>query len=157
MEAIHKYLYKILQTLVLLQKLKQSSEGKGSERKGNEGVVGMHLKDSVHHCHIFPVLEKMMIPICASQSTESSFVFLMRPPLLLEKVTCLVVVFSILFISIFPRPMSQFPSTLSFSLNPYTHYHTKIQVKENLYIYVHVNQPFEFFYLLISTENKQRF
>lgn len=102
------YIYR-LQTLVLLQKLKQSLESEGSEKKGNEGVEGMHLKGSVHHCHIFPVLEKMMIPICASQSTESSFVFFMRPPLLLEKVTCLVVVFSILFISIFPRPISHKP------------------------------------------------
>jgi len=55
------------------------------------------------------------------------------------------------------QTLPQFPSTLSFSLNPYTHYHIKKQVKPNFYIYVYVNQLFEFFYLPISTENKQRF
>lgn len=68
-------------------------------------VVNLNLKESVQYCHILPVLEKMMRPIWASQSTESSWVFFKSPARRFEKVTCLVVGFSILLIAIFPRPI----------------------------------------------------
>ena len=41
----------------------------------------------------------------ASQSTESSYAFLRRPFLLLAKVTCLLILFSILFNSTLPLPI----------------------------------------------------
>lgn len=53
----------------------------------------------------FPLLEKMMRATSASQSTESSYAFLRRPFLLLAKVTCLLILFSILFNSTLPLPI----------------------------------------------------
>ncbi|CAA6670099.1 unnamed protein product [Spirodela intermedia] len=55
---------------------------------------------------IFPLSEKTMRPIWASQRTESSWAFLSSPFLLFEKVTCLLIGFSIFLISIFPRPIA---------------------------------------------------
>jgi hypothetical protein len=59
----------------------------------------------------FPVLEKMMSATSASHSTASSCAFFNRPPRRLENVTCLLVGFSILLISIFPRPISSSSSS----------------------------------------------
>jgi hypothetical protein len=52
------------------------------------------------------VLEKTRTPIWASQRTASSLAFLNSPVLLLEKVTCRLVMFSIFFITVFPRTMA---------------------------------------------------
>uniref|UniRef100_A0A0A9F454 Uncharacterized protein n=1 Tax=Arundo donax TaxID=35708 RepID=A0A0A9F454_ARUDO len=46
-----------------------------------------------------------MRAISASQSTESSYAFLRRPLRRLQKVTCLLVVFSMRLISTFPLPV----------------------------------------------------
>ncbi len=54
----------------------------------------------------FPMLEKMMSATSASHNTTSSCAFFNRPLQRLENVTCLLVGFSILLISIFPHPIS---------------------------------------------------
>lgn len=54
-----------------------------------------------------PVFEKTITPTSASQRTASSRAFLSNPALLFENVTCLLFTFSIFFISIFPRPITQ--------------------------------------------------
>lgn len=71
----------------------------------NENGDLLNLDGLLQYSNIFPVLEKMMSPICAPHSTESSSAFLNRPVWRLEKVTCLVVWFSILSIAFFPRPI----------------------------------------------------
>lgn len=53
-----------------------------------------------------PPVEKIMRETSASQRTESSQAFLSKPLFLLEKVTCLVILFSILFTSTLPLPIS---------------------------------------------------
>ncbi|CAA6664358.1 unnamed protein product [Spirodela intermedia] len=55
-----------------------------------------------------PVEEKTITPISASQSMASSSAFLNRPLLRFEKVTCLVVVFSIFLILIFSLTIPSF-------------------------------------------------
>lgn len=60
---------------------------------------------SLQYSYNFPELEKTMIPIWASHSTESSWVFLNNPTLRFAKVTCLVVRFSILEIDTLLRPI----------------------------------------------------
>lgn len=92
-----------------------------------------YLKGSLQYWNILPVLEKMMRTICASQRTKSSWVFLIRSILRLENVTCLVVVFWILLISIFPRPISKAASS---SLYPFlfTSWRKKDKYKRKLYI-----------------------
>lgn len=67
--------------------------------------MSTNLEEALEYSKSLPVLEKIMSPSSASQRTDNSWTFLSRPPLRLEKVTCLLVVFSILLISIFPRPM----------------------------------------------------
>lgn len=52
-----------------------------------------------------PVLEKMITATSASQRTASSFDFLSKPARLFENVTCLLLAFSILLISILPLPI----------------------------------------------------
>lgn len=64
-----------------------------------------YLECGLQYSNIFPVLENMTTPTCASHSMASSFAFLRSPPRLLEKVTWRFVGFSILLISIFPRPI----------------------------------------------------
>ncbi|KAG6556086.1 hypothetical protein Mapa_002027 [Marchantia paleacea] len=59
-----------------------------------------------------------MTAISASQSTDSSWAFFIRPPRRLENVTCLLVGFSIFLISIFPRPIGSFP-ICGVVFNPY--------------------------------------
>ncbi|CAA6672788.1 unnamed protein product [Spirodela intermedia] len=55
-----------------------------------------------------PVEEKTITPTSASQSMASSSAFLNRPLLRFEKVTCLVVVFSIFLIFIFSLTIPPF-------------------------------------------------
>jgi len=52
-----------------------------------------------------PRFEKTIRATSASQSTDNSYAFLSKPFLRLQKVTCRLVVFSILLISIFPLPV----------------------------------------------------
>ncbi len=63
----------------------------------------------------FPVLEKTISATSASHSTASSCAFFNKPPRLLENVTCLLVAFSIFFISIFPLPICPPPPPSSSS------------------------------------------
>lgn len=60
----------------------------------------------------FPRVEKMMRETSASQRTESSQAFLRRPLRRLAKVTCLLILFSILFSSTLPLPICSLESTL---------------------------------------------
>lgn len=64
-----------------------------------------YLSGGVQYSVSLPLLEKTISPICASQSTESSWVFFINPDRRFENVTCLLVLFSILFTSIFPLPI----------------------------------------------------
>lgn len=52
----------------------------------------------LENSYSFPLGEKMMSATSASQRTDSSNAFLSSPFLRFEKVTCLLVAFSILFI-----------------------------------------------------------
>jgi hypothetical protein len=56
------------------------------------------------------VLEKIMRPTSASQSMASSLAFLKIPFRRLEKVTCRLVELSIRRITIFPLPISSYPT-----------------------------------------------
>lgn len=53
----------------------------------------------------FPVFEKIITATWASQRIASSEAFLRSPARRLENVTCLLLAFSIFFISILPRPI----------------------------------------------------
>lgn len=101
----------------------------------------------LQNSYSFPLLEKMIRATSASHRTESSYAFFSSPFLRLAKVTCLLILFSILFSSTLPlpilsstteahkstKPLSIFLSALSshlfLSTNPYiyplhTHTHT---------------------------------
>lgn len=56
-----------------------------------------------------PVFEKIITPTWASHKIASSEAFLSSPTRRLENVTCLLLAFSIFFISILPRPISPNP------------------------------------------------
>jgi len=88
-----------------------------------------YLVESEQYWESFPVLEKMMRPIWASDSIDNSRVFFNNPVLLFENVTCLVVLFSIFLISILARPISEQNSSfleLYFPLIYFTTCHTPI-------------------------------
>lgn len=59
----------------------------------------------LQNSYSLPRLEKTMSATSASQSTESSYAFLRRPLRRLQKVTCLLVVFSMRLISVLPLPL----------------------------------------------------
>lgn len=68
--------------------------------------------ESVEYSNSFPLWEKTIKATSASQRTEISWAFLSNPVLLLEKVTCLLILFSMRFNCTFPLPMD----SLSLSL-----------------------------------------
>ena len=61
---------------------------------------------SLEYSKSLPLVEKTMRATSASQSTEISCAFFSKPDLLLEKVTCLLILFSILFNCTLPLPIS---------------------------------------------------
>lgn len=94
----------------------------------------------------FPLLEKMMRATSASHRTESSYAFFKTPPLLFANVTCLLIVFSILFSSTLPLPIFFFLSYSS--LSPF------------FYIYIYTNKPLSlifFLFFLFSSVNIHSF
>lgn len=79
-----------------------------------EAIKSIKIRDTnpaLENSKSFPVLEKIMRATSASQRTDSSCAFFSNPTRRFEKVTCLLVAFSILLISIFPLPISPFSST----------------------------------------------
>ena len=60
---------------------------------------------SLEYSKSLPLVEKTMRATSASQSTEISCAFLSKPDLLFENVTCLLILFSILFNSTLPLPI----------------------------------------------------
>lgn len=62
-------------------------------------------QESVAYSKSFPFVEKTIKATSASQSTEISWAFFNKPDLLFEKVTCLLILFSILFSWILPLPI----------------------------------------------------
>lgn len=75
--------------------------------------------ESVEYSKSLPLVEKTIKATSASQSTEISCAFLSSPDLLFEKVTCLLILFSILFSWTLPLPMTliNFPTDLSLFLS----------------------------------------
>jgi len=70
---------------------------------------------SLEYSKSLPLVEKIMRATSASQSTEISCAFFNKPDLLFEKVTCLLILFSILFNCTLPLPI--------FGWITITHYH----------------------------------
>ena len=71
----------------------------------------MKYLELLQNSYCFPLLEKMMRATSASHRTESSYAFFKRPFLLFANVTCLLILFSILFNSTLPLPIFfYFPS-----------------------------------------------
>jgi len=91
--------------LPLKDENEQERSNKRTDDKGNGKECFTHLHGGLEYSYILPLPENMMTPICASQRIASSFAFLNIPILLLEKVTCRFVGFSIFFSSTFPRPI----------------------------------------------------
>jgi len=60
---------------------------------------------SLEYSKSLPLVEKTMRATSASQSTEISWAFLSKPDLLFENVTCLLILFSILFNCTLPLPI----------------------------------------------------
>lgn len=67
----------------------------------------------LEYSYNLPVLETMIRPTSASHKIPNSFAFFKSPFLRLEKVTCLLVVLSILLITIFPLPILTFQTRVS--------------------------------------------
>lgn len=61
--------------------------------------------DSVEYSKSFPFVEKTIRATSASHKTEISWAFFSNPDLLLEKVTCLLILFSIRFSCTLPLPI----------------------------------------------------
>lgn len=70
------------------------------KRIGINLILGTYLE--LENSKSFPFWEKMIKATSTSQRTESSYAFFRSPTLRFEKVTCLLVAFSIRFISTFP-------------------------------------------------------
>lgn len=79
----------------------------------------LHYLESVEYSKSLPFVEKTIKATSASQSTEISCAFLSSPDLLFEKVTCLLILFSILFSWTLPLPITliNFPTDLSLLLS----------------------------------------
>ncbi|CAA7400940.1 unnamed protein product [Spirodela intermedia] len=86
------------------QEREKATPTKRTKRTKRKGSLHLLLKNS----ESLPVEEKTITPISASQSMASSSAFLNRPLLRFEKVTCLVVVFSIFLILIFSLTIPSF-------------------------------------------------
>jgi len=72
---------------------------------GGKKTEIIHAYPELENSKSLPVFEKTITATSASQRMASSWAFLSNPALLFENVTCLLFVFSIFLISIFPLPI----------------------------------------------------
>uniref|UniRef100_A0A803RAW1 Uncharacterized protein n=1 Tax=Cannabis sativa TaxID=3483 RepID=A0A803RAW1_CANSA len=68
-------------------------------------MIDVTYLELVEYSESLPLVEKTIKATSASQSTEISCAFFNNPERRFENVTCLLILFSILFISTRPRPM----------------------------------------------------
>jgi len=101
---------------------KKKSRNLEKQRWRSERSPYNYVVEGLMYSCIFPEAPKMIRETWASQRTLISFAFLRIPFFLLEYVTCLLLEFSILLISILPLPISHKlsqPFSSLFSLYPF--------------------------------------
>lgn len=109
-------------------------------------------QESLEYWKSLPLVEKTMRATSASQRTEISCAFFSNPDLLFENVTCLLILFSILFNCTLPLPISlshymiYYSSTNLLSLSFTFIYHHKLVLintpHTHIYMDVHLSLSF---------------